>query len=185
MTIDLSNPVDGVFRTLVTHVLDETETTNDALGVPGWFGYTDAGPDSSHVPLPDGYVETSAAAPPAAPADGSVIVQSSLITPSGNIRCVIDPPSNEFRCSIFKYDFALGPCDGMARSPFIKLESTGTATMEPCIGDFWVYKEKAPTSYGNRYQLKDIICDVEETGLTCTNPGGHGFTVNRAAFSPF
>ena len=65
------------------------------------------------------------------------------------------------------------------------LKTTGTPTMDACIGDFWVHKPQEPTSYGNRYQLKDIVCDVEETGVTCTNPEGHGFTVNRAAFAPF
>lgn len=188
MTIDLSNPVGGVFRTLVTHVLDETQTTNDLLGVPGWLGYTDAGPDSSHVPLPAGYESENGgdkppAAAPAGPADGSVTVLDSFVSPSSNILCAF--LDGGLHCHINKYDFPLGPCD-IERAPHITLGSTGEASMSPCIGDtFSLEQHPQPSSYGNRYQLKDIICDVEEIGVTCTNPEGHGFTLNRAAFSPF
>ena len=34
-------------------------------------------------------------------------------------------------------------------------------------------------------KLGDISCDVEETGLTCTNPESHGFTLSRSGIKPF
>jgi hypothetical protein len=59
------------------------------------------------------------------------------------------------------------------------------SSASPCIGDtFALVQHPQPASYGNRYQLRDIVCDAQETGVTCTNPEGHGFTLNRAAFSP-
>jgi hypothetical protein len=57
--------------------------------------------------------------------------------------------------------------------------------MSPCIGDAFVTAGHDPSTYGTTYQLGQILCDVEESGVRCINPEGHGFTLNRAAFSPF
>jgi hypothetical protein len=115
-------------------------------------------------------------------ATGSVVVQDSLITPSNNIRCAIS--YGEFHCTILKYDFTIGPCES-ERNPFISLEPTGPASMSPCVGDWFVTAGHEPSTYGTTYQLGQILCDVEESGVRCTNPEGHGFTLNRAAFTPF
>ncbi len=45
--------------------------------------------------------------------------------------------------------------------------------------------QRDPTPYGTTVQLGAIACDVEQTGVRCTNQDGHGFTLSRAAFSPF
>ena len=121
-------------------------------------------------------------APSPTAATGSVVVQDSLITPSNNITCAII--DGHFHCTIIKYDFAIGPCTS-ARNPFISLEPTGPASMSPCLDNAFVTAGHGPSTYGTSYQLGQILCDVEESGVRCTNPEGHGFTLNRAAFTPF
>ena len=125
---------------------------------------------------------TGTAGSTAAVTSGDVVTQDSLVTPSGNITCAII--DGHFHCTIQNYDFALGPCES-ENHPFISLEATGPASMSPCIGDAFVGAGREPSTYGARYQLGDIVCDVEETGVRCTNPEGSGFTLNRAAFAPF
>ena len=173
MTLTLSNPVNGAFTTLVKTANGQSDTTTLK---PPFYAFSSAGPESSHLPYP--------AAADTAPTGGAAtgVPQDSLVTPSNNISCAII--SGHFHCMILKYDFALGPCD-IERAPFISLEPTGPATMSPCIGDSFAGVKRTPTAYGTVVQIGQITCDVEETGVRCTNPEGQGFNLSRAAFAPF
>ncbi len=125
-----------------------------------------------------GSVATTTGAP------GPVVTSDVLVTPSQNIRCArLD---NTFACTINEYDFDLGPCE-IERAPFATMAATGDARLDTCIGDFFagVQHWPDPTPYGTTVQLGAIACDVEQTGVRCTNQDGHGFTLSRAAFSPF
>jgi hypothetical protein len=115
-----------------------------------------------------------------APAAG--VPQDSLLTPSGNIKCAII--GGHFTCTIQDYDFPIGPCEN-ERAPVVTLEPTGQAQLGSCIGDLFATVQPTPTAYGTVVTLGQISCDVEQTGLRCTNPEGHGFQLSRAAFSPF
>ena len=113
-----------------------------------------------------------------------VVSQDSLITPSNNIVCAILDDGN-FHCHIVDYDFPLAPCEN-ERAPVVTLMPTGQPTISPCIGDSFVrVTSPTPTPYGTVVALGQISCDVEETGLRCVNPEGHGFALSRAAFTPF
>ena len=68
---------------------------------------------------------------------------------------------------------------------YVTLEPTGMPKFGSCIGDVFGRVQLTPTGYGTVVSLGQFSCDVEETGVRCTNPEGHGFQLSRAAFSPF
>ena len=73
-----------------------------------------------------------------------------------------------------------------ARGPIVRLDATGYSRESSCRGDFFdSVSWPDPTPYGTTVKLGDISCDVEETGLTCTNLESHGFTLSRSGIKPF
>ncbi|WP_420121621.1 hypothetical protein [Nakamurella sp.] len=136
-------------------------------------------------------VGTSGPAAPAGPGgtDASTVAPAGaadlLITPSGNIRCARS--DGRFACTIQEYDFDLGDerCPA-ARGPIVRLDATGPSQASSCRGDvFDGLTWPDPTPYGTTVTLGDVRCDVESTGVTCTNTEGHGFTLARAGLQPF
>ena len=108
-----------------------------------------------------------------------------LITPSQNIECA--RRDGQFACTIKEFNFDLGDerCPG-TRGPIVKLDSSGSYQPSSCRGDFFDgISWPEPTPYGTTEQFDDISCDVEETGLTCTNNEGHGFALSRSGIKPF
>jgi len=54
-----------------------------------------------------------------------------------------------------------------------------------CTGDSPVPQVSAPLPYGSLLTYGGYSCLSAETGVTCTEvAGSHGFTVNRASFTP-
>ena len=145
------------------------------------------GPAGVQTTVPtDATTDATAAGPPdtSSGVAGATVTSDVFVTPSQNIRCA--DLDNAFACTIKDYDFTIGPCEN-EHAPFVTLGSTGPARLSPCIGDFFsgVSHWPDPTPYGTTVRAGDISCDVEQTGVTCTNPDGHGFTLARAAFTPF
>ncbi|WP_395725553.1 DUF6777 domain-containing protein [Nakamurella sp.] len=110
-----------------------------------------------------------------------------LLTPSGNIIC--SNRNVQFGCAIKQFDFAFDvnseSCYG-PRWAIVELGTTGMPVASSCSGDFFVTPAMPePTPYGSTVRFGDISCDVQETGLTCTNLDGHGFTLSRAAYRLF
>lgn len=108
-----------------------------------------------------------------------------LITPSGNIECA--RRDGQFACTIKQINGDLGDerCPG-ERGFIARLDATGYPQSSDCRGDFfdgigW----PDPTGYGTTATLGDVRCTVEETGVTCTNLDGHGFTLARAGYTRF
>ncbi len=110
------------------------------------------------------------------------VVQGSLLSPSGIWCALLD--GDVFGCTMTDYDFAVEPCDPTP-APFITLAATGIATMTGCVGDRFAHASKTPTAAGTVVKLGNVVCDVEVTSVACTNPEGHGFMLNKTAFSPF
>jgi hypothetical protein len=111
-------------------------------------------------------------------------VTNQLVTPSQNIMCA--RRDGQFACTIKEFDFDLGDeqCPG-ARGPIVRLDATGPSHPTSCRGDFFEgIGWPDPTPYGTTAELGDIACDVEQTGLTCTNTEGHGFTLSRSGIEP-
>jgi hypothetical protein len=103
-----------------------------------------------------------------------------LITPSGNIECAVR--DGQFACTIKEFNGDLGDtrCPG-ERGLIVRLAATGPQEASDCRNDFFAgISWPAPTPYGTTTQLGDVSCDVEETGVTCTNLDGHTFTLSRA-----
>ncbi|WP_395725554.1 DUF6777 domain-containing protein [Nakamurella sp.] len=149
-------------------------------GVPSSAGVSAAGTPTSaaaSAPTPvsaTGSVESSPGQPAAS------AVSDVLITPSGNIECAVR--NGQFACTIKEFNGDLGDerCPGK-RGAIVRLDPTGPIHVSSCQGDFFDgISWPAPTPYGTTTKLGDITCDVEETGLTCTNLDGHTFTLSRA-----
>ena len=104
-------------------------------------------------------------------------------------------PSNNIACQYFDYDRQLTlRCDIMeatvtARRPAdcdldyghafaIGLQASKGTRL--CAGDT-VADPNAPTlNYGEEINLGGFRCRSEKTGMTCTNPAGHGFRLSKA-----
>jgi hypothetical protein len=108
----------------------------------------------------------------------------SFTSPSGNIRCQIqDTGVASARCDldVTRQSFTERPagCEGVWGTSFAVLpqgpgivncatrtiERDGVATVLP---------------YGASIGFAGIVCQSEETGMTCTNEDGGGFSIRRA-----
>lgn len=99
----------------------------------------------------------------------------SFVTPSGNIMCGMDVGGAQ--CQIFEYDWPNQPCaNGMTLSE----EGARSA-----CGD-WGDTDAVEVSYGTLVRHGDYECEVETTGVTCTNTAtDRGFRLSRAKHSTF
>ena len=105
-------------------------------------------------------------------------------SPSGNIACMIATGAwAEARCDIFEMTTRLPPppadCDLDYGHAFaIGLQASKGTRL--CVGDT-VADPNAPTlNYGEEINLGGFRCRSEKTGMTCTNPAGHGFRLSKA-----
>ena len=109
------------------------------------------------------------------------LATQTFIMPSRNIGCGF---FEALRCDILS---GLNPTPSGA----CELDWTGL-TLEPegnaapqCAGDT-VFDPQAPVlEYGQTWSLAGITCESRETGLRCTNTGGHGFELARADWDTF
>ena len=70
----------------------------------------------------------------------------------------------------------------------VDLLSTGKAKPVSCAGDAgpFVYLNRARVlAYGKTWHKGPIWCSSQPSGLTCTNPQGHGFFLSRARWVGF
>ena len=132
-----------------------------------------------------------------------MVVVSLLVTASpmfADDLAFFHSPTRNIQCMIAKGDYAEARCDVMElTSPLpepptdcdldyghaftIGLQSTKGA--RACVGDTVADPLGATLNYGARIELGGFICASEKTGMTCTNPAGHGFTVAKARQSLF
>lgn len=124
------------------------------------------------------------ALPCAASADGY-----GFMTPSGNIYCNGSVEGSDISCSIINRN--AGPpalprpsnCSATWGHEF-NLGRTGPATLSCSNPPRPVnYTDVAP--YGVSASFGAIFCQSERTGLTCTNPQGHGFFLSRRQQSAY
>ena len=105
-------------------------------------------------------------------------------SPSGNISCIIALGEYaEARCDMADLtpSFTKAPpdCDLDWGSSFtVALEDRkGQLT---CAGDTIAGPGSTEIGYGQTLSLGGFSCTSEKTGMTCTNPAGHGFTISKA-----
>lgn len=104
--------------------------------------------------------------------------------PSGNINCLLATGEYpEARCDmrVLTPSFTTPPpdCDLDWGSAF----GIGPADRKGylvCTGDTTITPEAVVLGYGQSLSLGSITCTSEKTGMTCTNPAGHGFTISKA-----
>jgi hypothetical protein len=111
---------------------------------------------------------------------------TSFQAPSGNIHCWID--GYGARCDILSasYSFTKRPAD-------CDLDYGGAFFVGPqdrkgivgCVGDTVAQPANPVLNYGSSITFNSITCTSERSGVTCTNPAGHGFTIARARQTVF
>lgn len=116
-------------------------------------------------------------------AAGSASAQDGFQTPSKNIFCKMydfdGPPT--LRCDMMEVDTRPrqpASCDGDWGRAF---EVTARGRAQPiCRGDT-LYDPSLPTlRYGSVWQRAGFTCRSEQSGLTCFNAMGRGFSLSRA-----
>ena len=118
----------------------------------------------------------------ASPAFADEFVQ--FHTPSANIHCAISTGEwNNVRCDMFELtpSFPDQPawCEFDWGSSFA-LELDGTKGEVACVSDTVADPAGPVLGYGESVVLGGFTCLSEKTGMTCTNPAGHGFTLSKA-----
>ena len=104
--------------------------------------------------------------------------------PSGNINCLIALGEYaEARCDMNQltpsYTKAPAGCDLDWGSSFTIGQSDRKGQLA-CVGDTVIDARSTVLGYGQTLSLGGFDCTSEKTGMTCTNPAGHGFTIATA-----
>lgn len=118
------------------------------------------------------------AAGPAA-ADDFIFFRS----PTGNIACmIVSGDWNGARCDLMQltmsYPRRPPDCD-LEWGRSFEVSATGFGT-PACVGDTVADPGALVLGYGKSISLGAVTCTSEQTGMTCLNRQGHGFTVARA-----
>jgi hypothetical protein len=107
-------------------------------------------------------------------------------TPPSNVYCVLE--ESWLRC-----DMKQVTRPTPARPPGCSLEWGDAFVIEPdsrlgyrlCHGDTVADDALPALSYGSTWNQGGYICKAEQTGLTCTNSIGHGFSLSRNSQTVF
>lgn len=114
---------------------------------------------------------------------GSAFAQEiSFRSPTGNIHCMIFTGADaSARCDLAQFSPSYPrprDCDldwGFA----FEVGATGSGS-PVCAGDTVRQRNAKVLSYGQSVTGSGITCTSAQTGMTCVNAQGHGFTVARA-----
>jgi hypothetical protein len=103
-------------------------------------------------------------------------------------------PTGNIHCAIFSGDYSAARCDLMEFTqlnyPDVPADcdldwghayevGVSGEGMPICAGDTVADPESMVLPYGQSLFKGDFVCSSEDTGITCTNPEGGGFTVAR------
>lgn len=110
-------------------------------------------------------------------------------SPTGNISCLI--ATGEYavaRCDMSSLtpSFTTPPpdCDLDWGSSF-EVGLSSRKGVLACVGDSVADPSAVTLGYGETLSLGGFDCTSERSGMTCTNPAGHGFTLSKARQSLF
>lgn len=117
----------------------------------------------------------------------SAVSVPGIRTPTGNIRCVFaartDPRnSGGLYCSIGRADYAGRMHAGCAGLDWHGWVVSGFSIPQPVCsgGALWFGTPRYLTlAYGHTWRRASYTCRSARTGLTCTNPAGHGLFISR------
>ena len=134
---------------------------------------------------------TVAPTAPPTPAPTPIIVSGTKLfqTPSGNIGCVMSNASDQpfARCDIGDRTWKAPPKPKSCPLDYgngVIVEAGDKATYS-CAGDTVLHQgDQVP--YGQKLRLGALECDVETSGVTCTNDASrHGFFISKASVRLF
>jgi hypothetical protein len=108
--------------------------------------------------------------------------------PSGNVYCQIEPgydghPQSDLRCDIMQINgqFPHPPADcDLSWGDAFAISERGRSGIRVCHGDTVRNDELPVLGYGATWNEGGFSCMSSPTGVTCTNSGGHGFSLSRA-----
>ena len=105
-------------------------------------------------------------------------------SPSENIQCVIDTGDWAVaRCDMgeLKRSFTNAPaeCEFDYGSSF-EVGPDDRKGIVACVSDTVANPDGMVLDYGKSVSLGGFTCTSEESGMTCTNAGGHGFSIAKA-----
>lgn len=119
------------------------------------------------------------------------IAQEGFRSPTGNIHCQFFADGDggaTMRCDVVQISNRPPPrprdCD-LEWGRAFEISARATRGIRLCYGDTAQDNRLPVLPYGRSWQGGGLICRSEESGVTCRNAGGHGFTVARAAQSVF
>jgi hypothetical protein len=106
---------------------------------------------------------------------------SGFRSPSGNIHCQYF--EGEVRCDIAQISAPIPPkprdCElDWGQAFAVAANSASGARL--CHGDTAIDDSLPVLPYGNVWRRGNITCTSEQTGVTCSNGLGHGFSLSRA-----
>ncbi|MEY3532183.1 MAG: hypothetical protein RI979_207 [Pseudomonadota bacterium] len=111
-------------------------------------------------------------------------------SPSGNIHCglTVSADYTGARCDIFQItaqSFTSAPADcEFDWGNSFAVDATGGGYLA-CVSDTVADDAGLELGYGQEVSLGGITCSSAQSGMTCTNDSGHGFTVSKAKQSVF
>ncbi len=104
-------------------------------------------------------------------------------------------PSDNIQCAIFTGDDAGVRCDMQDLTPSHRtappdcafdwgssfaVDARSRKGYVACVSDTVADTNGLELSYGKAISLGGVTCSSETSGMTCTNPAGHGFTISKA-----
>ena len=108
----------------------------------------------------------------------------SFRSPSSNIFCMIATGDyTEARCDIMEMTAKMPPPPADCELDYGHAFGIGlqdTKGYRICAGDTVADPGSMTLGYGDHVDLGGFRCTSEKTGMTCTNPAGHGFTLAKA-----
>lgn len=105
-------------------------------------------------------------------------------SPSGNIQCAIFTGDgwDNVRCDLSNltpsYRKQPADCEFDWGSSFA-VDLTGKGYLA-CVSDAVADQNGVELGYGKSISLGGFTCTSQKSGMTCTNPGGHGFAIAKA-----
>jgi hypothetical protein len=109
-------------------------------------------------------------------------------------------PSGNIQCMIATGDWAVARCDmsdltrSFTKAPAdcqfdfgssFEVEPSARKGLVGCISDTVANPDGLVLDYGKSISLGGFLCTSEKSGMTCTNPAGHGFTIAKAKQTVF
>lgn len=140
--------------------------------------------DASSSAAPSESPSASASPSPTAlakPAPDGARELSTIVSPSGNIQCVL--AGDEVGCSIASRDYTAGGQEDCSGASFSIAVADGAAAMD-CGRSFAT--GGTTLDYGTSAVSGDFACTSASDGMTCwSTRTGHGFTVRKASYETF